>query len=104
MLDPYLSWNDHIDYIGCKISAKLGMLRKARKVILRESCLTLYNAMILAVLTIVLSYGTLAVRLTESTWISCMGKPPVLLKATKSHNRRCLVLSVGPCSSPARTI
>ena len=49
MLDPYLSWNDHIDYIGCKISAKLGMLRKARKVILRESCLTLYNTMILAV-------------------------------------------------------
>ena len=49
MLDPYLSWNDHIDYIGCKISAKLGMLRKARKVILREWCLTLYNAMILAV-------------------------------------------------------
>ena len=37
MLDPYLSWNDHIDYIGRKISAKLGMLRKARKVIPRES-------------------------------------------------------------------
>ena len=46
MLDPYLSWNDHIDYIWRKISAKLGMLRKARKVIPRESCLTLYNAMI----------------------------------------------------------
>ena len=40
MLDPYLSWNDHIDYIGRKISAKL---RKARKVIPRESCLTLNN-------------------------------------------------------------
>ena len=39
MLDPYLSWNDHIDYIGRKISSKLGMLRKVRKVILRESCL-----------------------------------------------------------------
>ena len=25
MLDPYLSWNDHIGYIGRKISAKLGM-------------------------------------------------------------------------------
>ena len=25
MVDPYLSWNDHIDYIGRKISAKLGM-------------------------------------------------------------------------------
>ena len=41
--------DDHIDYIGCKISAKLGVLRKVRKVILRESCLTLYNAMILVV-------------------------------------------------------
>ena len=30
MLDPYFSWNDHIDYIGRKISAKLGMLRKVR--------------------------------------------------------------------------
>ena len=49
MLDPYLLWNDHIDYIGCKISAKLGMLRKVRKVIPRESCLTLNNAMKLPV-------------------------------------------------------
>ena len=44
MLDPYLSWNDHIDYIGRKILAKIGMLRKACKVIPRESCLTLNNA------------------------------------------------------------
>ena len=49
MLDPYLSCNDHIDYIGRKISAKLSMLHKAYKVIPLESCLTLYNAMILAV-------------------------------------------------------
>ena len=49
MLDPYLSWNDHIDYIGGNISAKLGMLRKARKVIPRESCLTLNNAVKLSV-------------------------------------------------------
>ena len=49
MLNLYLLWNDHIDYTGCKISAKLGMLRKACKVIPRESCLTLYSAMILAV-------------------------------------------------------
>ena len=49
MLDPYLSWNDHIDYIGRKISAKLGMLRKALKVIPRESCLTLNIAMKLPV-------------------------------------------------------
>ena len=49
MLDPYPSWNDHIDYIGRKISAKLGMLRKALKVIPRESCLTLNIAMKLPV-------------------------------------------------------
>ena len=49
MLDLYLSWNDHIDYIGRKISAKLGMLQKALKFIPRESCLTLNNAMKLPV-------------------------------------------------------
>jgi len=64
MLDPHLSSNDHIDYIGRKILAKLGMLRKARKVIQCDSCLTLYNAMYS---TIALSYGTPAVRLTKST-------------------------------------
>jgi len=37
-----------IDYIGRKISARLSMLCKARKVIPRESCITLYNAMILS--------------------------------------------------------
>ena len=49
MLDPYLSWNDHIGYIGRKISAKLGCLRKARKLIPRESCLPLNNAVKLPV-------------------------------------------------------
>ena len=33
--------------------------------------------------TIVLLYGTPAVRLTESTWISHIGVPPVLSKATR---------------------
>ena len=42
MLDPYLSWNDRIDHFGRKISITLGILRKARKVIPRESCLTLF--------------------------------------------------------------
>ena len=94
MLDPYLLWNDHIDYIGRKILAKLGMLRKALKVIPRESCLTLYNVIYFQYSTIALSYGTPAVRLTESTWISCIVVLPVLLKATQSHNRRYLTLSV----------
>jgi hypothetical protein len=47
MFDSCLSWNDHIDYISAKISSRLGMLRKARKIIPRETCITLYDAMIL---------------------------------------------------------
>ena len=47
MLDPNLSWNDHIDYISAKISSRLGMLRKACKVIPWEACIILYDAMIL---------------------------------------------------------
>ena len=49
VLDPYLSWNDHVDYIGRKVSARLGMLRRARKVISLESCITLCNAMVLPI-------------------------------------------------------
>ena len=47
ILDSCLSWNDHIDLISTKISPRLGMLRKARKVIPREACITLYDTMIL---------------------------------------------------------
>ena len=49
MQEPSLSWNNHKDYIGRKISAKLGMLRGAREVTPRELCLTLCNAMVLPV-------------------------------------------------------
>ena len=49
VLDTTLSWNDHIDHISSKISSCLGMLWKARKVIPRDACITLYNAMILPI-------------------------------------------------------
>ena len=49
MQEPSLSWNNYIDYSGRKPSAKLGMLRAARKVTPRELFLTLYNAMVLPV-------------------------------------------------------
>ena len=49
VLDLCLSWNDHIIiyFITNKISSKLGMLRKARKILPRETCIALYNSMIL---------------------------------------------------------
>ena len=94
MLDPYLSWNDHIDYIGRKISAKLGMLRKALKVIPRESCLTLYNVMILPVF----DYSAVV-------WDSCgkadreyldklHSRAASITEGHAVHNRRYLTLSV----------
>ena len=99
MVDPYLSWNDHIDYIGRKISAKLGMLRKVRKVIPRESCLTLNNAMKLPV------FDYCAV-----VWYSCSKADWEYLD--KPHRRAANIiegytvstLSVGLRSIPAGTI
>ena len=47
LLDQTLSWKDHIDYIGSKISSRLGVLRRARKVLPKATCLLLYNTLIL---------------------------------------------------------
>ena len=47
ILDPCLTWNEHIEHIGNKILSRLGMLRRARKVIPKEACITLFNAMVL---------------------------------------------------------
>ena len=43
ILDPSLSWNDHVDYIGRKVSMRLGMLRRARK--LSHSTGVVYNTL-----------------------------------------------------------
>ena len=48
ILDPCLTWNEHIEYSGNKISSHLGMIGRARKVIPKEACMiTLFNAMVL---------------------------------------------------------
>ena len=44
--DPTLSWKSHINYLGKKISSRLGMLRRARKILPQSSCIILYNTMI----------------------------------------------------------
>ena len=46
-MDPTLSLKSHINYLGKKISSRLGMLRRARKILPQSSCIILYNTMIL---------------------------------------------------------
>ena len=47
VLDDTLSWKDHTEYIGNKISSRLGVLRRARKVLPKPTCLILYNTIVL---------------------------------------------------------
>ena len=47
LLDPTLSWKDHVEYIDNKVSSRLGMLRRARKVLPKATCLMLYNTLVL---------------------------------------------------------
>ena len=47
ILDPCLTGSEHTEHIENKISSRLGMLRRARKVIPKEACITLFNAMLL---------------------------------------------------------
>ena len=47
LLDNTLSWKDHIEYIGNKISSRLGVLRRARKVLPKPTCQMLYNTIVL---------------------------------------------------------
>ena len=47
LLDTTLSWKDHVEYIGNKISSRLGILRRAHKVLPKPTCQMLYNTIVL---------------------------------------------------------
>ena len=47
LLDHTLSWEDHVENIGNKISSRLGMLRRVRKVLPKATCLMIYNTIVL---------------------------------------------------------
>ena len=62
-LDESLSWKDHIEYIGNKISKNIGILYKARDYLSKESLLPLYYAYI----NTYVNYTTLAWASTTRT-------------------------------------
>ena len=47
LLDTTLSWKDHVEHIGNKISSRLSILRRARKVLPKPTCQMLYNTIVL---------------------------------------------------------
>ena len=47
LLDNTLSWKDHVEYIGNKISSRLGILRRARKVLPKPTCQMLCSTLVL---------------------------------------------------------
>ena len=47
LLDNNLSWKEHIEYISNKISSRLGILRRARKVLPKPTLQMLYNTLVL---------------------------------------------------------
>ena len=46
IIDNKLCWSDHIQYIKKKLSKGIGILHKAKKILRKESLLTLYNCFI----------------------------------------------------------
>ena len=58
LLDHTLSWEDHGEYIGNKTSTRLGILRQARKVLPKSTCVMLYNTIIVLPLFVYCSSGT----------------------------------------------
>ena len=47
LLDNTLSWKDHIEYTGNKISSRIGVLGRARKVLPKPTCQMLYSSIVL---------------------------------------------------------
>ena len=46
IIDSHLTWKNHIDHISSKISKNIGIIKKARKVLPKETLLTLYYSFI----------------------------------------------------------
>ena len=46
-MEKPFSWKEHVSLLGKKVSSRLALLRRARKVLPKSSCFTLYNTIVL---------------------------------------------------------
>ena len=46
-MEETFSWKEHVSLLGQKVSSRLALLRRARKVLPKSSCITLYKTIVL---------------------------------------------------------
>ena len=63
-MDETLSWKEHVSLLGKKVSSRLALLRRARKVLPKSTCITLYNAIVLPIFDY---FGVVVVRVVNPT-------------------------------------
>ena len=62
LVDDKLTWDQHIDYISSKITRNIGILKRIRQFIPKESMILLYHTLIEPYLDIVALFGGSVVR------------------------------------------
>ena len=63
-MDETLSRKEHLSLLGKKVSSRLALLRCARKVLPKSTCITLYNAIVLPIFDY---FGVVVVRVVNPT-------------------------------------
>ena len=81
MLDQNLSWKEHVEYIGKKISSRLGMRRKLVKSCLNFHVLPFIVQRSYRYSTIALLSGKVVALATRHIWTSSIGGLPASSKA-----------------------
>ena len=46
-MEETFSWKEHVSLLGKKVSSRLALLHRARKVLTKSSCITLYKTIVL---------------------------------------------------------
>ena len=63
-MDETLSRKEHVSLLGKKVSFRLALLRRARKVLPKSTCITLYNTIVLPLFDY---FGVVVVRVVNPT-------------------------------------
>ena len=63
-MEETFSWKEHVRLLGKKVSSRLALLRCARKVLPKSTCITLYNTIVLPLFDY---FGVVVVRVVNPT-------------------------------------